>query len=249
MKVVSRFRPGIPASLAGSGIETVRHHVNLIAEEPKAEIGQQVRTHHVIEPGGDAVVERGGLAGERADAAAGIVSGAAGDAVDAGRIDSEVGEAVSAEPVKLFGLVVIDAGVQGIVIELHRAGARVVRLILGSGHVRRRNQFQQVGRGLRRIRLGRNHRSRETASELPALRRSMGRRCPSPSPLRSPVAFGERRHAQQNAAACVAARALVIAKIEQLVLLDRAADRCAELIPLRDGNHAAIGPEDGQAIA
>ena len=42
-----------------------------------------------------------------------------------------------------------------------------------------------------------------------------------PSPLRSPVALRQRRHAQQNAAARVTARSLVIAEIKQLILFDR----------------------------
>src|SRR6185437_15964011 len=60
--------------------------------------------------------------------------------------------------------------------------------------------------------------------------------------------LGERRHTEQNAAAGIAARSLVVAKVEQFIFFDRASDRSSELIPLRDRNQPAVRPEDRQRL-
>src|SRR5437879_1281610 len=105
--------------LGRRGLQAVGDHVDLVAEKAEAEVGQQVGPHDVIESAGNAVVERGGLAGEGADAAAGIVAGTTGGTVNTRRIDFEVGQAVSTEPVQLFGLIVIDTSVEGVVVEVN----------------------------------------------------------------------------------------------------------------------------------
>ena len=55
--------------------------------------------------------------------------------------------------------------------------------------------------------------------------------------------------AQQRAAAGVAARSLEVAEVEQLVLDRSAADRAAELVPLRERNQAAVGVRNRLATA
>ena len=60
----------------------------------------------------------------------------------AGRNHPKLLQAVAAEEVQFVGRVMIDAGVEGVVIELHSAGSRKVRLIGAAGDVGQRDQLR-----------------------------------------------------------------------------------------------------------
>ena len=74
-------------------------------------------------------------------------------------------------------------------------------------------------------------------------RRSAGQRVEDRKPGGAQIAraFRRRGNAQQRAATRVAPRALIIAEVEELVLHDRAADRAAELVPLRQRDQPPAG--------
>ena len=56
-------------------------------------------------------------------------------------------------------------------------------------------------------------------------------------------------NAQQRSTAGVAPRALKVAEVEQLVLLNRPADGSAELVPLREWNRASVRNSESRATA
>src|SRR5260370_25210837 len=93
--------------------------------------------------GGD---EGGGRPGERPPPATRVIAWASRRAINPRRIDLEVGQAVPSKPVKLFSLIVIDARIKRVVVKVDRARTRIVRLVLGRGHVGRWYQLQKVGR-------------------------------------------------------------------------------------------------------
>ena len=203
-------------------IKAVWNDVHLVAEIAEAEVRKQRWLVGVVETRRDAVVARLRRSGKGAGAAAGVVTGSTCQPVDARREDLEVHEAIASEYVQLIGRVVVAASIECVVIEVHRARARVVRLIARSRNVRLREQLQQ-GRRLLGDAVGGNYRTRKLSARGGC--RTAGRIINFQTQSTQVAdALGGRRNAEQYATAGVAAGALVVAKVEDLVLLDGAAD-------------------------
>src|SRR5579885_1129838 len=123
----------------------------------------------------------------------------------------------------------VDSRIEGILLQGDAAGALIVRLIGRCGLIREREKMDQL-LSLRREQARRNYIS--------------GKRCAvgrgdaargvvdvDPQIIEIAGALCGCRNPNQLASAGAAPRALIVAEVEQLVLLDRTAQRGAELIP------------------
>ena len=124
--------------------------LRIVLEVSEAEVGQQVGADRFVEAGGQAVVVNGGLAVE----AAGPEAETAERTEAAFAVQIEVIQAEAAEDLKAMRRVVIDAGVEGVLVEIARTGANEVVRQRG---VLRRGKFSQDRSGLRRDHADGNH--------------------------------------------------------------------------------------------
>jgi len=124
---------------------------------------------------------------------------------------------------------VVDADVESVIIEADAAGRREIGLIERGAGICGGNQLEEV------LRL-----SGETAGgdpvsrELGARGGGAGERVKNVDTGGAKIAraFEVAGNAEERAATGVAASALIIAKVEELIFDSRAADGCAKLVPL-----------------
>ena len=146
-------------------------------------------------------------------------------------------QAVAAEDVQLVRSVVIDAGVEGVVVAFHAAGGGEVGCVKVNDSGGQRDQLEQ------RLGLGSEPAAGDLVfRELSA--RSRGGAAGRVEDVETELgevagALSSRGNPQQRTAAGVATRKLNVAEIEQLVAFDGPANRSAKLVPLGERNHFA----------
>ena len=139
VNVVSRLRPGIPASVGGPGAEVERQHVDLVLEEAEPEVGEQRRGERLVDPDRQALVDDVGHAAQAHQFLPAPVA-------ERGRpVAQEIADAVSGEHVEVVGQPAIQTDVERVLREGLRAARDeiVPRPVVPPGGVRLRNQGQQ----------------------------------------------------------------------------------------------------------
>src|SRR5262245_33464220 len=226
--------------LGRRGPQPVRIDEDPIAEEAEAEVGQPVRTDHVIGGVAQTLIAERGRAGEGAERRA-----AGQEAKSSGGAQIVPHEAVASEHMQLLALVPVHPHVEGVTIEDAETGGAVIGARAGCAwDVREGDCLQQFQSLLRQHR-----RRNDAASKFLALLRvdvavrvdvvtQVEDACGKPAQVAGP--FRRRRHARRQGAAVRLPLALIVSENEGLVFLNRRAERAAELIP-EGGRDETVG--------
>ena len=144
IEIIVYVQAGDTGILRRSGANSIRLPKDFITEPAKAEVCQQRRLHCIIKARRNRMIARVRPSGIGISGTRGIEARPTGYETEGARGDhAELLQAVAAEDVQLIGGVVIDAGVEGIVVALHAAGGCEVWRIEVDYAVWRGDQLEQ----------------------------------------------------------------------------------------------------------